>query len=709
MTAPLVVSDRRRHGRSLGLLLRCLLVSAPIGAALLTDTTPAKADLAGTVVDDATAVITQLIEDSIATQAVPNAARRIPAACYYFPSTIGAIEDKRYSALGKVLRKEVSDAAGYGVFEAIDKITALSADPTNAAPATALVDAVRTLQRQVLPKSTLHKLEATAPPAPPAAAAAPVAGVHTKTAAGLFINQKDPATGTPEPQRLCYFATKADAAQRASDIAYRNDDVETAIKKLPSSAAPASVAALQAALTNYGKASSPASASYAALKAAVVAAVAALGNNALSSAWTELATTVETPTVAESLATQQLRTCATKQTGDTEIACSVAALVRDAANGDDSLLTADVQRMETAWLAKINTTLGTAAKDANIAALVTAIGKGDAGGAQTAITAICGAIAPCNAALGLIPPLIAGQQAATLEQALSLTATLAISYKQAYPACQYCTLVADLATATDGVVKDLQSRDYGAAAGDTMDIVRQMACDPDPRSNATSDAGCKEGTDTLVYAFLRSLAVYSVDSATSGSTQTADADFRAAAVALIEEYGGQGVRRNLWAKAQWTYVPEFSLRDSWRPGLVLASPSSNVGNRLIVYPSMEMVRGRIRIPSRTLYLGLHGSLVDPLGPFVEVATRAGNNDNAGTMPGIVPLALVVPRAEFEIGLPDLSKNLVIGLGGAFRLFRSELTAQGDSRYCVLGSSDPNCNSGVRAGNFEFSVFAKFVP
>ena len=51
MTAPLVVSDRRRHGRSLGLLLRCLLVSAPIGAALLTDTTPAKADLAGTVVE----------------------------------------------------------------------------------------------------------------------------------------------------------------------------------------------------------------------------------------------------------------------------------------------------------------------------------------------------------------------------------------------------------------------------------------------------------------------------------------------------------------------------------------------------------------------------------------------------------------------------------------------------------------------------------
>ena len=243
MTAPLVVSDRRRHGRSLGLLLRCLLVSAPIGAALLTDTTPAKADLAGTVVDDATAVITQLIEDSIATQAVPNAARRIPAACYYFPSTIGAIEDRRYSALGKVLRKEVSDAAGYGVFEAIDKITALSGDPRNAAPATALVDAVRTLQRQVLPKSTLHKLEATAPPAPPAAAV-PVAGVDTKTAAGLFINQKDPATGKPEPQRLCYFATKADAAQRTSDIASRNDDVETAIKNLSSSAAPAAVAAL---------------------------------------------------------------------------------------------------------------------------------------------------------------------------------------------------------------------------------------------------------------------------------------------------------------------------------------------------------------------------------------------------------------------------------------------------------------------------------
>ncbi len=123
-------------------LARYALISAPIAAAILTDTTPAKADLAGTVVDDASAIIAQLIEDNIATQAVPNAARRIPAACYYFPSTIGAIEDRRYSALPKVLRKEIADAAGYGVFDGIQNVASLRARERRSRPVNAVRRAV---------------------------------------------------------------------------------------------------------------------------------------------------------------------------------------------------------------------------------------------------------------------------------------------------------------------------------------------------------------------------------------------------------------------------------------------------------------------------------------------------------------------------------------------------------------------------------------
>ena len=647
----------------------------------------------------------------------PNAAHKIPAACDYFPSTISTIEDKRYGAIPQVIRKEIADAGGYGVYTgivdlatqkpAVSPAAASAAGATPPPAATAPPTARATLQRQVLPRS--------AQPSGTSAPAAPTqqdsAGLE-RTAAGLVLDPKDATSGTVAAQRRCYFANKTDQGQRAKDITSRQDDATRAIKGL---GAGVDAAAVQTSLAAYEK-DSPGDASYANDKSAVDKAVTALKASAaeaaafqvLSAAWLELVATVETPTMSESVATQQMRVCAAKQTGAGEIACSVALVVRDAAAGETASLPGDLQRVEAAFLDAANAKLGTHATDANVAALIAAIARGDSTAAATAVTSICASNRPCNDALGLIPPVLARQAAATLEQILSLTSTLATAYGKADTGCTYCSLVASLATATEGVVQDLQSKDYGAAAGDTMDTVDQMACEV--RYTSTSKDGCTDD-ESLVYKFLRSLAVYSVDSLTSGSgsTQTADADFRAAAVDLIEAYGGLGVRRSLAAKAQGLYVPEFSLREGWRPGLVAAPRSASAANQLLVYPSIEMVRTRFRLPTRQVYLAAHGSLFDPLGPFVEVATRSGAIDNAGTDPGVVALALVVPRVDFEVGLPDLSKNLVVGFGGAFRMFRIEPESPSASRYCVLLQSDSNCNASPTAGNFEFSVFAKFVP
>jgi len=64
---------------------------------------------------DARNVIQQLIEDNIAHEVIPKAARQIPALCTFFPASINAIAEQRFTGLPAVVRKEFADLAGYEV------------------------------------------------------------------------------------------------------------------------------------------------------------------------------------------------------------------------------------------------------------------------------------------------------------------------------------------------------------------------------------------------------------------------------------------------------------------------------------------------------------------------------------------------------------------------------------------------------------------
>jgi hypothetical protein len=253
------------------------------------------------------------------------------------------------------------------------------------------------------------------------------------------------------------------------------------------------------------------------------------------------------------------------------------------------------------------------------------------------------------------------------------------------------------------VVSDIRANNYGAAVGEVFDTVQDISScqDGDPRDICSADS-------RAVYRFLQALAVYSVDSLTANASGvSAEADFRAAAVNLIERFAGEGVRRKLLTRrVQWLYLPELDLRYAWRPGHIGRS-----SDPLLVYPSIDLVRGRIVIKNASTYLSVSGSLLDPLGPIVEVATR---NDALGSDPlrtNVFWLGFLVPRADIEFGVPDLTKNLVIGAGAAFRFFRAQSgTATTPPSYCLMFShcgqssiQDANWN------NAELSLFVKYVP
>lgn len=98
------------------LQVRRRALAIALGGSALGATTHARAD----VVDDATSVIEQLVEDNIAHQVVPSVACKMPMAQKFFPGTVGAIESERFSGLPVILRKETSDLLGLAIVRQID-------------------------------------------------------------------------------------------------------------------------------------------------------------------------------------------------------------------------------------------------------------------------------------------------------------------------------------------------------------------------------------------------------------------------------------------------------------------------------------------------------------------------------------------------------------------------------------------------------------
>jgi hypothetical protein len=647
----------------------------------MTNATHARADVAS----DATAIIEQVIEDDIARQIVPSVACKMPLANDYFPGTVGAIESERFSGLPVILRKEASDLLGLAVIRELDPAllaTSVSV-PTSPPAATTPPAATATL---TAPPPAASGAAVTLALSLPVPRVVPRQAVHfTAEQSVMLDNLTGPRTGTRARTRKSPLNVKGTASSSATT------------------------------LTSLGT-----------------------NNVALTSTATAAATTepqcqfLPSPgKPGTSKATAQMSSCLQPQgTIQAELACAVALTVRDAADGDDNLLPNDAQRVAAALMITLLSEASPQWKPGSESVWVVAATKLVEDLAQhspdaTTATDFCKALAAApstGAPVAPDPACVTDVEKAltivktrvslnTLDQAFALVQQVVSDGCSGTPpmfGAKWCSSPAknylmDASGDAIDVISDIRSKNYGAAAKEIIDSSQQLTCD-DPKFK--SEPECTEQAKT-VYAFLEALAEYSVDTLVSGAPPAAaDATFRQAAIALIEQEGGAGVRRSLTKDAAGLWVPEFALREAWRPGHI--GPS---GGETLAYPSIDLLRGRLPIPTfgshHQFYLNVHGSLLDPLGPFVEVSTRDASLHGASASTTVFGLGFIVPRVDVEFAVPELSKNLVIGLGGALRFFRAE-GVPGAAHYCTM--LDGTCTgSTIDSDNVELSAFVKYVP
>ncbi|HEX7838770.1 MAG TPA: hypothetical protein VF469_14940 [Kofleriaceae bacterium] len=361
-----------------------------------------------------------------------------------------------------------------------------------------------------------------------------------------------------------------------------------------------------------------------------------------------------------SSATDQMTICATHQDDPTqaqEVACAAGITVRDAFDGSNAVLADDVKRLADA-----------------LEHLV-------------------------PAASGELDKLIAALRARSV-----LTADAAIAFGAALgAACAQeaaCRRLMQWAT-TSGAAQDvaqiiaaIQKRDYGSAARAVITSAVTLAC-----QHAPSAAVCR-ADKRIILTFVTSLAVYVIDSVASGQTaESAEADFRASAVNLIEQYGsGLGYTRLWWSPKAILY-PQLTLRQSWRPGHVNLD-----GSTMLSYGSIEFPTLRYPVKyTQYVYLAPQISLFDLLGPFSELATSGHMFDADPHRTKAFAAGFVVPRLDLEIAVPAVSRNLTVGVGVGFRLYRATQVTPQMARYCFVG------DCAVTTDNLEVGVHVTYVP
>jgi hypothetical protein len=463
-----------------------------------------------------------------------------------------------------------------------------------------------------------------------------------------------------------------------------------------------------------------------------------------------------TPAPSQSAGEIVLKTCAkTQQTLRDEIACAVAISVRDAGNGDEKLLPGDLQR--TLLLLAAQALIPTAKPPAApsfaqvIAVLNQAIANktnptvnvGQTGLEAGLVQGIANEISTLTSGSGL-------QLSQVLATASDFSKRLAPGLAAGAAPDQSVGLevVEDLLVSTEGVyqiIKDVQAKNYGAAVGQAFDLVDEIIktdCTPPPepppgqaRPPSPSSA-CVDMTNKpaqIIRNFIKVTAIYAVDSATSGNAGTTPAtDFKNAAVELIEELSGSGIRRRVVRRSDvrtsgdnvlGVYLPNFSLRAAVRPGHAGVPPTpGEASSAFMPYVSIDWPNFRMaptHFPSRWIYWGFDVSVIDALGPVWEIAMRnpslATGPNSGGVGAAAAALQLIAPRVEFEFGVPALTKNLAIGVGGAFRFVRADQTQTASGltvNYCYLGNTT-NCVGGaantINTNNLEGSIFVKYVP
>jgi len=108
---------------------------------------------------------------------------------------------------------------------------------------------------------------------------------------------------------------------------------------------------------------------------------------------------------------------------------------------------------------------------------------------------------------------------------------------------------------------------------------------------------------------------------------------------------------------------------------------------------------------------MHYSIIDLLGPFSEISTRASalrHDDNAGW---VALFGLLVPRADLTFAVPRFSNNLVLGAGIGFRVFKAIGDSPDTASYCFAlrrCGTQMSSQTNIDEKNFEASLFVKYA-
>ncbi|WP_437281087.1 hypothetical protein WME90_11165 [Sorangium sp. So ce375] len=219
-----------------------------------------------------------------------------------------------------------------------------------------------------------------------------------------------------------------------------------------------------------------------------------------------------------------------------------------------------------------------------------------------------------------------------------------------------------------------------------------------------------DGDQVEIYRrFAESVIVYVL--ATVDDRVPSDADraaFREASVEVLRELGTGGGMDRWWGHA--SYRPDLALRVSWSPSYIDGKAGSP---RIVPSANIVSLRGVLRYTD-AYYLALQPSLIDPLAPLSELALRrseAVEYEDSGR----VLLNAVTPRLDVMIGVPALSKHLVVSGGASLRLsvpFKKKDQAGCDGacyRYKFLwNKKDDVVSDAAGLGFIEFGFGVKYL-
>jgi hypothetical protein len=708
---------------------------------------------------DAKAVIEQLIEDDIAEQVIPNAAASIPGLCTFFPASISAIKNKRFNGLPAVVRKELADAAGYKLELAIlhdgapdqhvigSKFT-LPPDDVARAARGALTEG-----KAPAPQACFKEESQTWETSESLASAALLNCVGSQrsfrleVACSAALIARDAVNGNDDLlandlRRLAGALAVEAMAHSGLDLRTieRLEGAEKLIESVQEEGSPVATDASRKNLllstlrlfgiTNSAFEDAPKSLIAGALESFHVTADPAAVDEIIRSlekshSWDVTSTDELIRTIIASRLGLEFRTAAklclaalngqpmglaSREMVDVEkwLQIQPQQLERFLA----ALTDINPGELASTTLFRVWVAMKSPSSDTQLRAAVTltdAIANhmetsNDIGASIAAL--LHEKTETVQASIAALSLSLSGRrEGATFEQAINAVGVLAGQCKLT-PCKELAKLVSPTAYSDNQVlqriIRDIQQKNYGAAAGDLNDFVFAVNCTP---PNDKADACTK--TSKYVRRFIKQLSIYTIDSLTSRQTgASSEASFREAAIDLIKEVGSaSGLRRATHWYQPGTLRPEFALRAALRPGHIGSDQKETLS-----YASIDTFRSRVVIHySQYYYAAIHYSLIDLLGPFSEIATRVAplRHDDNATWAFV--FGFLVPRADLSLAIPRLSNNLVVGAGLGFRLFKA-IDAPDTVRYCFAfrkcgAQSDSELN--IDRDNFEASVFVKY--